>query len=135
MKEKIFQVRKKDLRVDYFRAGGPGGQHQNKTSSACRITHIATGISAESREERSQAQNKKIAFRKLVELLVQHFLKEEQKERYAAGHEVVRTYHIPDDRIVDHRTGKQYSYKHVMDKNNVEEMIDETRNEILSRRG
>lgn len=66
MKELLFSVTKNDLRIDYFCAGGPGGQHQNKTSSACRITHVASGAVGESREERHQAMNKKIAFQRLV---------------------------------------------------------------------
>lgn len=67
MKEKLFSVTKKDFRVDYFRAGGKGGQHQNKTSSACRITHLESGAVGESREQRSQPQNKKIAFKRCIE--------------------------------------------------------------------
>lgn len=50
-----------------FRAGGKGGQHQNKTDSAVRIVHKASGAVGESREERSQVQNKKIAFKRLTE--------------------------------------------------------------------
>jgi len=67
MKELLFSVTKKDLRIEYFCSGGPGGQHQNKTSSACRITHLASGAVGESREERKQAQNQRIAFRRLTE--------------------------------------------------------------------
>ena len=65
-KHKYFSVTKKDLRVDFFRAGGKGGQHQNKTSSACRITHAASGAVGESRSERSQHQNRKIALHRLA---------------------------------------------------------------------
>jgi len=64
-RELAFSLTKKDFRFDYFRAGGPGGQNQNKTSSACRVTHIASGISAESREHRTQLENKHAAFKKL----------------------------------------------------------------------
>jgi len=66
-KKLLFSVTKKDFRVDYFRAGGPGGQKQNKTSSAVRIVHLESSAVGESREERSQAQNKKRAFLRLVE--------------------------------------------------------------------
>ena len=65
-KQILFSVTRKDLRVDYFRAGGKGGQKQNKTSSACRITHPASGAVGESREERSQHQNRRIAFHRLA---------------------------------------------------------------------
>lgn len=66
-KELLFSVTKKDFRIDTFRAGGKGGQKQNKTSSGVRFTHIESGAVGESREERSQHQNKKIAFKRCVE--------------------------------------------------------------------
>lgn len=65
-KELIYSLGPKDFRVETFAAGGPGGQHQNKTASAVRITHIESGAVGESREERSQLQNKKIAFERLL---------------------------------------------------------------------
>lgn len=65
--EKILSVTLADCRVDTFRAGGPGGQKQNKTDSACRITHAPSGAVGESREHRSQLQNKKAAFLRMVE--------------------------------------------------------------------
>jgi protein subunit release factor B len=67
MQEKIMSLSKKDFDVQYFRAGGKGGQKQNKTDSACRIIHRASGAVGECREERHQHQNKKIAFRRLTE--------------------------------------------------------------------
>lgn len=66
-RELLFSVTKKDFRIDTFRAGGKGGQKQNKTSSGVRVTHIESGAVGESREERSQHQNRKIAFRRCVE--------------------------------------------------------------------
>lgn len=65
-KEKLFSITKKDFDIQTFKAGGPGGQHQNKTDSGVRIIHKETGISAESRSEKSQTQNKRIALRRLV---------------------------------------------------------------------
>lgn len=65
-KQLLFLITKKDFRIDTFRAGGKGGQNQNKVESGVRITHIASGVSAESREYRDQPQNKKAAFMKLV---------------------------------------------------------------------
>ncbi|MDJ0613939.1 MAG: peptide chain release factor H [Rhizobiaceae bacterium] len=55
-----------DLIVERFRAGGPGGQHQNTTDSAVRVTHKPTGISAISRDERSQHRNRKVALERLI---------------------------------------------------------------------
>lgn len=66
-----FSITRNDFRFDFFRCGGKGGQKQNKTSSGARCTHIETGISAESREERSQAQNKKIAFQRCAQKLIE----------------------------------------------------------------
>ncbi len=66
MKTKLFSVTDKDLKWDYFRAGGNGGQKQNKTSSACRVTHLASGVACESREQRQQIQNRREALRKLA---------------------------------------------------------------------
>lgn len=65
MRKPLLTLTKKDFRVDTFRAGGKGGQHQNKTDSGVRITHIETGISSESRVHREQHRNKKEAFQKL----------------------------------------------------------------------
>lgn len=62
----LFSITKEDLVIEVFRAGGRGGQKQNKTSSGVRIKHPASGAAAESREERSQLQNKRNAFRRLV---------------------------------------------------------------------
>lgn len=60
-------VRLKDCRVDTFRSGGKGGQNQNKRDTGVRIVHEPSGAVGESREERSQLQNKKAAFRRMVD--------------------------------------------------------------------
>lgn len=66
-KRLVFSVTAKDLRIDTFRSGGKGGQHQNKVNSGVRITHEASGAVGESREERDQLQNKKTAFIRMTE--------------------------------------------------------------------
>lgn len=66
-REKLLTLKKKDFQVQAFQAGGKGGQHQNKTSSGIRIIHPASGARGESRSERSQLTNKKLALKRLAE--------------------------------------------------------------------
>jgi len=65
-KELLFSLTKKDFDVQYYRASGPGGQKVNKTSSACRIRHPASGAAATCQEHRSQFENKEQAFKRLL---------------------------------------------------------------------
>lgn len=113
MRELIFSARKDDFEVQTFCAGGPGGQHQNKTQSGVRIVHRATGLSAECRELRSQHQNKASAFRKLARQLVAFYT---QPAERTISTEVIRTYHEPDNRVKDHASGLVLDYKSVMGK-------------------
>jgi hypothetical protein len=62
----VFSVTRKDLIIDTFTAGGPGGQHQNTSNTAVRIRHPASGAAGECREHRSQHQNKAEALRRMV---------------------------------------------------------------------
>jgi len=66
-KERLFSLTAKDFRVDTFRAGGPGGQNQNKRDTGVRIIHLASGAIGEARDQRSQVQNRRAAFRRLAE--------------------------------------------------------------------
>lgn len=66
-KELILSLRKSDFIVTFFKSSGPGGQHRNKTSTACRIVHPASGARAEAAEHKSQDQNKKAAWARLRE--------------------------------------------------------------------
>jgi len=66
-KEYLFSVTRKDLDVQTFRSGGPGGQNQNKRDTGVRIVHKESGAVGESREQRSQYQNKVTALRRMTE--------------------------------------------------------------------
>ncbi|SNZ21076.1 peptide chain release factor H [Cohaesibacter gelatinilyticus] len=75
--EETTKIRAEDLQYETFRAGGPGGQHQNTTDSAVRLTHIPSGISVISRDERSQHRNKHQA---LERMKAKFILQESQKK-------------------------------------------------------
>lgn len=66
-KRKVLSVTIDDCEVQTFRAGGPGGQNQNKRNTGVRVIHYPSGARGESREERSQLQNKRAAFRRMAE--------------------------------------------------------------------
>ncbi len=66
-KELLFSVKLKDCDVQHFRSGGKGGQNQNKRDTGTRIIHRESGAVGEARDERSQLQNKKLAFRRMTE--------------------------------------------------------------------
>lgn len=112
------EIRDEDVRIEVFRASGPGGQHVNKTSSAVRLIHEPTGIVIQCQNEKSQLRNKETAFKILKARLMDLENKKRQEEKQAqyedkdaiAWGSQIRTYTLQPYRLVkDHRTGTDIS--------------------------
>ncbi len=133
------EIKPEDLKWDFFRSGGKGGQNVNKVSTAVRLTHIPTGTVVECQEERFQGRNRE----KALEILRSKLYSEMQEQKVknisdlrssqvgsAERSEKIRTYNFPQDRITDHRINKTWhSIEKVMD-GEIENILKETREEM-----
>lgn len=108
------EINPTDLKIDYFRASGAGGQHINKTESAVRITYLPTNVVVECQDERSQHKNKDKAM-KILRSRIYEAMQEEHDAKIASERrmqvgtgdrsERIRTYNFPQGRLTDHRIG------------------------------
>lgn len=122
-----------ELRIDYYRSSGAGGQHVNTTDSAVRITHLPTGIVVACQDERSQIKNKakamNIMYAKLYDFKLeqqQKELSEDRKTQVGTGDrsEKIRTYNFPQGRVTDHRINKTIYQLDNFLNGDIQEMID-----------
>jgi len=128
-------IHDKDLRIDVFRASGPGGQSVNTTDSAVRIVHLPTGVTVQQQDEKSQHKNKEKAMKILRSRIYEMERSRLEAERSASRKgqvgsgdrsERIRTYNFPQGRVTDHRINLTlYKIDAVMDGSALNEMIDQ----------
>lgn len=112
----IIEIEEKDLRIDYYRASGAGGQHINKTESAVRITHLPSGIVVQCQNDRSQHKNKATAMKMLASRLYelermkqQDAANSSEKSEIGWGHQIRSYVLFPYQQVKDNRSNEAFS--------------------------
>ncbi len=129
------EIKPDDLKWDFFRSGGHGGQNVNKVSTAVRLTHIPTGVIVECQEERFQGKNREKALQILNSRLVSEMEAQHVKSiadirvaQIGTGNRVekIRTYNFPQDRVTDHRLKTSWHNIPSILSGNIQEILTQT---------
>ncbi len=132
-------INQQDLRIDVYRASGPGGQSVNTTDSAVRIVHEPTGITVTCQDQKSQHKNKDKAM-KILQAKLQEIARQEQEEKLSETRQSaikngdrsdkIRTYNFPQSRITDHRIKQSWHNIDEVMEGNFDEITDQLQKEL-----
>ncbi|PIS39120.1 MAG: peptide chain release factor 1 [Candidatus Nealsonbacteria bacterium CG08_land_8_20_14_0_20_43_11] len=135
------KIRSDDLKIEFFRASGPGGQNVNRRETAVRIIHLPSGLIVTSQTERSQLDNRQNAMTILAARLMEkqqqeaeESLSDKRKTQigWAKRAEKIRTYNFPQDRITDHRIKKSWHNLEEILNGDLERIINDLKNSEMS---
>lgn len=116
---------KKDFRLEWFSGSGAGGQYRNKHRNCCRITHLETGLRAQSTAHRERSANQRAAFECLARRLVAYYAAQDRRTpRNRAGREVIRVYSEPRNEVLDKASGRRMSFRNAVIGGDLAPMIE-----------
>lgn len=138
-REVDLEIKPQDLKIEFFRSSGPGGQNVNKVETAVRIYHLPTGLIVTSQDSRSQQANREHAMillrSKLLDAKIQaeaNKIAKERRQQIGTGDrsEKIRTYNFPQDRVTDHRIKESWHNLESIMAGNIEPIVGALQNSI-----